>query len=112
MANGNRGAILDAFKTGSVGYVTGFVADGVVEATRMPYFDEVERVPGSDTTLSNFEKWAYLAAGGLAVLGLVDLVTAKRTLGIGEWALPFGVGLGVGVQNWESFGASAVGVRS
>lgn len=102
--------IMDFLKMGALGTGTGFIADAVVEAGRIPYFNDPSQAADPKSP-SNFEVAAYGAAGLLTIAGLVDFATNKKPLGIAQWALPFGIGLGVGVMEYELWGATKIGIR-
>lgn len=108
-SNGNGGGVKGFVAQGFMGALAGFIGDGLTEVSRLPVLNDPAPIGGAQ--VSNFELVANGAGVIMSALGFIDLVTKRSIGGIGKSLLPTGLGLLIGVQQYENWGAQTLGIR-
>ena len=85
------------------------VIDAATEYTRAPFLNDQAPVGGANMSMS--EILLYGSGAFLSVFGLFAAITRKKIAGIGSDMIGTGLGTIAGTFGYESYGATALGIR-
>ena len=92
-----------------VGTGLGIIADLLIEVFRIPVLNDSGTF--GNASISNFEIAGYGLSVAGVVAGIADLVVNKGVLSFTKDSLPFFLGFGIGIQQYESWIADKLGLR-
>ena len=91
------------------GMGVGAFADFLVEILRVPILNDTGTFINS--TMSNFELGAYALSTGGTVAGVAAVGSGSNVGGFTSELLPYFLGFGIGVQQYETWVAEKLGIR-
>lgn len=109
MANGSSFNIKDFAAKAVVAAGLGIVADGVIEISRAPIFNDSGLFGNK---IPNYEFGVYTIAGSITILSILDILINTKPFGISKEALPYSTFFIIGTALWESTLANMLGLRN
>ena len=101
--------IIDFMVKVAIGTGLGIIADMLIEVFRVPVLNDSGTF--GNASISNFEIAGYgLSVAGVTA-GIADLVVNRGVLSFTKDTLPFFLGFGIGIQQYESWIADKLGLR-